>query len=274
MKGLFQKWGGWANPGSRGTSRGEADSGSSAFRPETRFHVLFMVNCDSACELAGNAYDFHLVQVRPAMISRLGSFVLSRISITTQLVIWFLFLSLVPCVVVTFIISFISNDSLKKTVRQGLLAISDAKTNQLETFIRERRGDLNMASRYPALVDTLPKLKQLRRTEPIDSPAYRKLARTVRPFMTNFVDSFGYSNAFLFDTDGTTLFQLKPELAVGANLLTGDLKKSELAEVFDRVRTSCCRLRFLITNYTRDGASRRHSSPVRCLTRKAWLLGL
>jgi methyl-accepting chemotaxis protein WspA len=171
------------------------------------------------------------------MISRLGSFVLSRISITTQLVIWFLFLSLVPCILVTFIISFISNDSLKKTVRQGLLAISDAKTNQLETFIRERRGDLNMASRYPALVDTLPKLKQLRRTESIDSRAYLELARTVRPFMTNFVDSFGYSNAFLFDTDGTTLFQLKPELKIGANLLTGDLKKSELAEVFDRVRT-------------------------------------
>ena len=56
-------------------------------------------------------------------------------------------------------------------------------------------------------------------------------------FMANFVDSFGYSNAYLFDTDGTVLFQLKTDLDIGSNLLTGPLKDSELAEVFDRVRT-------------------------------------
>ncbi len=67
--------------------------------------------------------------------------------------IWFLCLSLIPCVVLTGIISYLSNDPLKKTVRQGLLAISDAKTTQLETFMRERRADLNMASRYPAIVE-------------------------------------------------------------------------------------------------------------------------
>ena len=59
----------------------------------------------------------------------------------------------------------------------------------------------------------------------------------MRPFMANFVDSFGYSNAYLFDTDGTLLFQLKTELDIGSNLLNGPLKNSELAEVFDRVRT-------------------------------------
>ncbi len=51
------------------------------------------------------------------------------------------------------------------------------------------------------------------------------------------MDSFGYSNAYLFDTDGTLLFQLKTDLDIGSNLLTGPLKESELAEVFDRVRT-------------------------------------
>ena len=90
---------------------------------------------------------------------RLGSSLLSRISITTQLLIWFLCLSLIPCVVLTGIISYLSNQSLKRTVRQGLLAISDAKATQLETYIRERRGDLNVASRYPALVAAIPKFK-------------------------------------------------------------------------------------------------------------------
>lgn len=170
------------------------------------------------------------------MTLRLGSFVLSRISITTQLVIWFLCLSLIPCVVLTAIISYLSNQSLKRTVRQGLLAISDAKTNQLETFIRERRGDLTVAARFPAIVEAIPRLKQIRQKESLDSPAYLELAQSIRPIIANFVDSFGYSNGYLFDTDGTLLFQLKADLDIGSNLLSGSLKGSELAEVFDRVR--------------------------------------
>jgi methyl-accepting chemotaxis protein WspA len=168
---------------------------------------------------------------------RLGSSLLSRISITTQLLIWFLCLSLVPCVVLTGIISFLSNQSLKRTVRLGLLAISESKTTQLETYIRERRGDLNVASRSPVLIDSIPKLKEIRIKEPINSPAHVELARPIRPFLANFVDSFGYSNAYLFDTDGTLLFQLRAGLNIGSNLLQGPLKDSELAEVFDRVRT-------------------------------------
>ena len=92
------------------------------------------------------------------MSLRLGSFRLSRFSITTQLLLWFLGISLIPCVVLTALISYLSTDSLKKTVRQGLMAISDAKTTQLEIFVRERRADLNVASRTPSLVDAMPKL--------------------------------------------------------------------------------------------------------------------
>jgi methyl-accepting chemotaxis protein WspA len=166
---------------------------------------------------------------------RMGSSVLS--SITTQLVIWFLCLSLIPCIILTGIISYLSNQSLKRTLRQGLLAISDAKTNQLETFIRERRADLSVASRFPAIVEVIPRLKEVRLKESLESPVYLEVAGSIRPVMANFIDSFGYSNGYLFDTDGTLLFQLKAKLDIGPNLLTGSLKNSELAEVFDRVRT-------------------------------------
>ena len=162
---------------------------------------------------------------------------LARVTITTQLLVWFLIISLIPCAVLTGIISISANRSLRRTVRQGLLAIADAKATQLETFIRERRADLNMLSRYTHIADSAPKLAEARRKEPNDSPAYAELTRKFRPYVTNFADSFGYSNAFVFDTEGLLLFQLKPDLDVGSNLLSGPLKQSELAEVFDRVRT-------------------------------------
>ena len=162
---------------------------------------------------------------------------LARISISTQLLAWFLVLALVPCIVLTALISSLSNDSLTKTVRERLLAVSDAKTTQLETYIRERRGDLSVASRYPALVNRIPRLKEVLQKGSVESPAYIELDRALRPVLANFIDSFGYTNAYLFDTDGTVLFRLKTDLDVGSNLTTGPLKDSELYEMFDRVRT-------------------------------------
>jgi len=171
------------------------------------------------------------------MTLRLGSFVLNRISISTRLLIWFLCISLIPCGVLTGVISFLSTWSLEKSVRQGLLAVADAKTTQLETFMRERRADLSMVGRSLALAAAISRLSEIRRTELLDSPVYLELARPVHPIVANYVESFGYANGYLFDTDGTLLFQLKADLDLGSNLLSGPLKGSELAEVFDRVRT-------------------------------------
>jgi methyl-accepting chemotaxis protein WspA len=171
------------------------------------------------------------------MTWRSVSSLLKRISINTRLLIGFLAFSLIPCAVLMAVMGLISAQSLKKTVRLGLLALLDAKTAQLETFIRERRADLRMMSQLTSVVSVMPQLSEVRRKEPLDSPAYLELARTVRPFMANFAESFGYPDALLFGPDGTVLFQLKSDLNLGSNLLKGPLKDSELAEVFDRVRT-------------------------------------
>jgi methyl-accepting chemotaxis protein WspA len=176
-------------------------------------------------------------RVRPAMSSQSDSFRRSGFSITTRLLLWFLLISLVPCIVLTGVISFMSSESLKKTVRLGLLAVADAKTTQLDIYVRERRADLNVAGRSPSLVDAMQRLTVVRRKEPLDSPAYLEVAKTVRPIMSHFAETFGYDNYYMFDTEGTVLFRLKPTQEMGSNLLSGPLEKSELAEVFDRVRT-------------------------------------
>jgi len=146
-------------------------------------------------------------------------------------------MSLIPCGVLTGVISFLSTWSLERTVRQGLFAVSEAKATQLETFMRERRADLTMVGRSLTLADAMSRLSEVRRKESLDSPVYLELARPVHRLVVNYVESFGYANGYLFDTDGTLLFQLKANLDLGSNLLSGPLKGSELAEVFDRVRT-------------------------------------
>jgi methyl-accepting chemotaxis protein WspA len=157
--------------------------------------------------------------------------------ITTRLLLGFLAISLIPCGVLTGLIGFLSTRALERSVRQELLAISDAKTAQLEDFVRERRANLSALSRSPTVVNAIVRLGEARRKEPPGSPAHVAATGTLRPYLTHLIEAFGYANAYLFDPDGNLLFQVKTDLDLGANLLTGPLKGSELAEVFERVRT-------------------------------------
>ena len=141
-------------------------------------------------------------------------------------------------------------------MRQGLLAIADAKATQLETFIRERRGRPEHGQPvHPYLVDAIPKLAEIRRKETLDSAVYVEVGSAVRPFMANFVDSFGYSNAFLFDTDGTAAVPAQARSGRGIKPLE---RSAQGIASWPKSSTGCARsLQTEVSDYqmyTRDGS--------------------
>ena len=103
--------------------------------------------------------------------------------------------------------------------------------------MRERRGDLNVAGRYPAIVEAIPKLKQVRQKESLDSPAYHELAGSILPIHGEFRRFVRLFQCLPLRHRRNIAVPAQAELDIGSNLLTGPLKNSELAEVFDRVRT-------------------------------------
>ncbi len=167
-------------------------------------------------------------------------------SIRTQLLLWFLLISLVPCGVLTLLISFLSANSLERTVRQGLLATSDAKTTQIEDFIHERRAHLHWLAKSPTVNTMITALGELRKKMARTAPEYLAVADKYRPYMTNLVEVYGYENAFLLDTDANILYQVTSDIQPGDNALTGPLKATEFAKVVDRVRTL---LQVEVSNY-------------------------
>src|SRR5438105_12787710 len=104
----------------------------------------------------------------------------SQARISTRLLIDFLGISLIPCGVLTALTLYISAGSLEKSVRQHLMAISDAKTTQLETYIRERRSHLTVLGRTPSVMEATQRLTEIRRREQPDSPASLEAARRLR----------------------------------------------------------------------------------------------
>jgi methyl-accepting chemotaxis protein WspA len=97
---------------------------------------------------------------------------------------------------------------------------------------------MNILSRSPSVMDAIQRLAEVRRREAADSPALKEAERRALRVIESFTETYGYKNALLFDPEGNTLLRFLPDdLNPGPNLLTGDLRDSALAEVFDRVRT-------------------------------------
>jgi methyl-accepting chemotaxis protein WspA len=161
---------------------------------------------------------------------------LSRLSITTRLMLWFLAISLIPCVVLTLLNNFLSVRSLQRSLRAHLRSISTAKSNQLENFIRERRGDVHVISQAPRTIQTTEELNQaLSKGAPAEQ-LRQQTEKLFRQTATNYLEGYGYTNLYLFDSTGLLLFRVKADLNLGDNLLSGPLKGTEMAEVFERSR--------------------------------------
>lgn len=167
---------------------------------------------------------------------RLPRIATGELTITERLLFWFLAISLIPVGLMTVVVTYVSARSLEKTVRRGLSVISEAKTSALEAFIRERRADAAFAGHMPAVVASTKDLTDLLAKGPADSPEYRRRSEEIRTLMAVFAETYGYSNAFLLGLDGRLLMRLKPDVDLGANLLEGPLRQSELADLFERAR--------------------------------------
>jgi len=62
-------------------------------------------------------------------------------SIAGRLLAWFLVISLVPCVALALITARIATQALEDSVREKLVQIAAAKSNELETYALERLAD-------------------------------------------------------------------------------------------------------------------------------------
>ncbi len=162
---------------------------------------------------------------------------LMRMSLATRLLIGFLFVSIVPCLILTGASWRIAKQAVEKMARNNLMVISESKASRIESFALERRRDLLALSRIPGIVEAAATI-----AEGVDNPRVTaddrgKVKDRYRPLLGHITESFGYSNFYLFSPEGDLLVRYRRDLDVGTNLLTGPLKSSEMANVFDRVRT-------------------------------------
>jgi methyl-accepting chemotaxis protein WspA len=156
-------------------------------------------------------------------------FSLDRLGITTRLMLWFLAISLIPCSVLTLVNNYLSVRSLQRSVRTQLASISSAKTAELDNLIHECRANIAVRSATPRTIQTTEDLQ----TELTESARLEKL-KEFDPTARLVIEAYGYANLYLFAADSRLLYRVHSDLDVGEKLLTGPLRGTELAEVFER----------------------------------------
>ncbi len=161
---------------------------------------------------------------------------LDRLSIATRLLLWFLAISLIPCIILTLVNNFLSVRSLQRSLRSQLLSISSAKTTQLNNFISERRANAAVTSQTPRTIDATEELARELGKGSLTSEVPGEKTKLYRQVALSYLEAYGFANIYLFNPAGRLLFRVNNDLNVGDNLLTGPLKGTELTEVFERAR--------------------------------------
>ena len=162
---------------------------------------------------------------------------LKNLKITSKLIIWFLFISLIPLSIAIYVSYDNSQKLLKEEIRHSLLAVADNKANQIETFLYRIKKDAVTLSSAEEIVEATEKFTEAFENYGIGSPQYDNIDNEFRPMLTYYQRSFGYDDIMLVSLDGDVLFSAK-EVKEPVSLYEIALRtESELADVFIKAKT-------------------------------------
>lgn len=154
------------------------------------------------------------------------------LSITTKFILWFLFISVLPLTVATYISYTSSQRILKREAANSLFAIADNKANQIEIYLREKKSHLIALSHSSEIIDIIEKFSEAIGKGGIGSPRYRAVEQEFRPFFEYQQRVYGYDDIFLIDASGNIIF------SVNRKNYRELYKDSEMMKVFIKTTAS------------------------------------
>lgn len=122
--------------------------------------------------------------------------------------------------------------ALKNEVLNHLISVREIKKMQIQNFFYERYGDVNVLSKNPIVVQSLPRFSNAFKSGGFEDPSYKQVDTYFGPLLEHFVRQYGYNNIFMVDTDGNLIFGVKQDEYLGTNLITGEYKSFSIGEVF------------------------------------------
>ena len=122
--------------------------------------------------------------------------------------------------------------AIKNMAMNHLISVREIKKMQIQNFFHERYGDINVLSKNPLVVQSLPRFSNAFKAGGFDDSAYKQVDTYYGPLLEHFLRQYGYNNMFMVDTDGNVCFGVKKDEYIGTNLRTGKYSSFSIGEVF------------------------------------------
>ena len=156
----------------------------------------------------------------------------SGISLSYKLIFIMLVVSLIPLAILGYLTINQSSDALQKSNFDQLSAVRAIKSNQIESFLSERQGDVTVLANTPVVSDALNRFSQFF-ADGLNSEGYNNVQAEYQPYFEMYVEEYSYYDLFLINKDGDIIYTEAQESDLGQNLRSGSLSNSNLAQAFE-----------------------------------------
>jgi CheY-like chemotaxis protein/HAMP domain-containing protein len=157
-------------------------------------------------------------------------------SLGRSLLFWFLFISLTPLLVITFITDKSAQTYFKQRAERELLAICASCVIEIKGYFSDTQVNLEVASRLAGTHDMLENFglsyeaSGLSLSAFVASAEWQNLKKYFQSDMVFLQSSHGYYDLFIIDRDGNILYTVEEEDDLGSNIFTGPYKDTGFAK--------------------------------------------
>lgn len=122
--------------------------------------------------------------------------------------------------------------AIKEEYTNHLISVREIKKLQIHNFFHERYGDINVLSKNPLIVQSLPRFAIAFKSGGFETSAYKQVDTYYGPLLEHFLRQYGYNNIFMADTEGNVVFGIKKDEYIGTNLISGNFSTFAIGEIF------------------------------------------
>ncbi|MGN1402179.1 MAG: methyl-accepting chemotaxis protein [Bacillus sp. (in: firmicutes)] len=141
-----------------------------------------------------------------------------------RLLLSFLLIGLLPLLTILYFSDSVSRAALEESIEDHLVTIMEARDEAITDYYDDRKRNIGILATDQKVLQFLQSVN--------DADVSAGSVNGLDGYFQNIVDTYGFYDLFLFDSNGTILYSLQRKADFGTNVLTGPLKESNLAEAF------------------------------------------
>lgn len=147
-------------------------------------------------------------------------------------------IGLVPLITAAVISLNNSSAALEESAFNQLISLRDVKKGQIENYFGERLGDVSVLSTNPTVLAALKAYEAGFDNGGVNGETWKSADETYSKWLTQYEKEYGYYDLFLISADGDIVYTVEKEPDFGTNIVNGRFSGENIAELFNKSRTS------------------------------------